>query len=410
MRNTDLPHPCCCRAGRNIISVIILTVTDKTVLENQISKTVGKGNVIKMKQKKTVDAGKIAKPSIRKVGTILGSSAMCVLAIGTISVCGLISKNADESLVQEDTKAAVTTTTTTEAERFNTYTTLDTVAWRKASINEYEFAEVQKTSATTSAKTAETTKKTEKVTEKKLNNVVMYTTEIVKLRKSASSSAEAVATLALDDKVRATAELSSGWYAVTYDNYSGYIKKEYLTKEIPESVKKAEKAKETSKTEKQTTAATTSKTTAATTSAPAKTTSKTATTTAPSGQTVNCTDEEFDMLCYVLQGEVGGCSEASKIAVANVILNRVKSSRFPNTIAGVLTANNQFTAISGYYNNTTPPTQNTIDCARRALNGEDNTNGAIFYYAPRYCGGSTAAWFESLQFCMELDGQRFFKY
>ena len=400
MRNTDLPHPCCCRAGRNIISVIILTVTDKTVLGNQIPKAVGKGNVIKMKQKKTVDAGKIAKPSIRKVGTILGSSAMCVLAIGTISVCGLISKNADESLVQEDTKAAVTTTTTTEAERFNTYTTLDTVAWRKASINEYEFAEVQKTSATTAAKTAETTKKTEKVTEKKLNNVVMYTTEIVKLRKSPDSNSEAVAILALDDKVRATAELSSGWYAVTYDDYSGYIKKDYLTKEVPESVKKAEKAKETTQTKKQTTAATT-------TAAPVATTSKAA---AASGQTVSCTDEEFNMLCYVLQGEVGGCSDASKIAVANVILNRVKSPNFPNTISGVLTADNQFTAIYGYYNNTTPPTQNTIDCARRALNGEDNTNGAIFYYAPRYCGGSTAAWFESLQFCMELEGQRFFKY
>ena len=113
--------------------------------------------------------------------------------------------------------------------------------------------------------------------------------------------------------------------------------------------------------------------------------------------------------CYVLQGEVGNCSEQSKIAVANVIINRVKTGRFGSSISDVLTAPNQFTAINGYYSGRNKPTQNTIDCAKRALNGEDNSNGAVYYYAPKYCGGSTAAWVESLTFCMELDGQRYFK-
>ena len=67
------------------------------------------------------------------------------------------------------------------------------------------------------------------------------------------------------------------------------------------------------------------------------------------------------------------------------------------------------TAISNYYNKTNPPTEHTKECVKRALNGEDYSNGALFYYAPKYCGGSTAAWFESLTFCMELEGQRFFK-
>ena len=115
------------------------------------------------------------------------------------------------------------------------------------------------------------------------------------------------------------------------------------------------------------------------------------------------------MLCYVLQGEVGNCSEASKIAVANVVINRVKSGRFGSSIKAVLTAPNQFTAIYGYYSGSPAPSQNTRDCALRALNGEDNSNGAVYYYSPRYCGGSTAAWFESLTFCLEIDGQRYFK-
>ncbi|MGN0601557.1 MAG: cell wall hydrolase [Oscillospiraceae bacterium] len=128
-----------------------------------------------------------------------------------------------------------------------------------------------------------------------------------------------------------------------------------------------------------------------------------------SSGTVNYTSEEFEMMCYVLQNEAGYLSESSKIAVSNVILNRVKSPNFPNSISGVLTSNNQFTSIRNYYNRTNPPTQNTRNCVQRALKGEDNSNGAVYYYAPKYCGGSSAQWFESLNFCMELEGQRFFK-
>lgn len=359
-----------------------------------------------MKQKITVDAGKkTAKPSIRKVGTILGSGALCVLTIGTISVCGLVNKSSDTNKIQSETKAAATTTITT-TERTSTYTTLDTVAWRKASINEYDIAQTQATTSQTKAKKTSSVT-TEKITEKNIKNKSMYATEIVKIRVRPNADAEACATLAQDDKVTVTAQTSNGWFAVTYDDYKGYVKADYLTSKVPASAKKSTKKSTTSK--KVVTTAVAAKkavTTKRTTTKPATTT---AAVSSSRGYTVNCTDEEFDMLCYVLQGEVGSCSEASKLAVANVILNRVKSPAFPNSISGVLTSNNQFTAISGYYNRSTPPTQNTIDCARRALNGEDNSNGAIYYYAPQYCGGSTAAWFETLTFCMELDGQRYFK-
>ena len=118
-----------------------------------------------------------------------------------------------------------------------------------------------------------------------------------------------------------------------------------------------------------------------------------------------------NLICFATffrEMRVGNCSEQSKIAVANVIINRVKQAGL-EALCDVLTAPNQFTAINGYYSGRNKPTQNTIDCAKRALNGEDNSNGAVYYYAPQYCGGSTAAWFESLTFCMELDGQRYCK-
>lgn len=385
--------------------------------------TVGKGNVIKMKQKKTEDSFKSsAKPSVRKVGTMLGCGALAVLMVGTVSIFGLTGNSVK---AQKDTKAAITNTKTTsvteaETERDETYTSMNTVTWKKAGISEYEMAEVQSetTTVTTTAEKKKTT--TTAAKETKVDSVKMYATEIVNIRQKADKNSEIAAILDAEDEVVVSAETSDGWYKVTYGDYSGYVMKEYLTKTVPESVKAAqtEKKTETSAETKKTTAASTEKSveTQKVTAQTAKKseTKKTETTTAAKTEAgekpvISYTDEEFDMLCYVLQGEVGNCSEDSKIAVANVIINRVKSGRFGSSIKAVLTAPNQFTAISGYYNGRNKPSSNTVECAERALYGEDNSNGATYYYAPKYCGGSTASWFESLTFCMELDGQRYFK-
>ena len=367
--------------------------------------TVGKGNVIKMKQKKTEDSIKrTAKPSVRKVGTMLGSGALAVLMIGTVSIFALTSGNNE---AQKDTKAAITNTKTTsvteaETERDETYTSMNTVTWRKAGISEYKMAQAE-SETTTSAK-ATTTKKTETTKnaakETKVNNVTMVATEIVNVREKADKNSEI--------EVIVTAETSDGWYKVTYGDYSGYVMKDYLKKAevTTTSAAKSETTTAAKKFETKKTTTTKAKTTKSETK---KTETKKATTSSSNSSVISYTDEEFDMLCYVLQGEVGNCSEQSKIAVANVIINRVKTGRFGSSISDVLTAPNQFTAINGYYSGRNKPTQNTIDCAKRALNGEDNSNGAVYYYAPQYCGGSTASWFESLTFCMELDGQRYFK-
>lgn len=381
-----------------------------------------------MKQIKSEDiSSNSAKLSVRKVGTILGSGAICVLLAGTVSVAGLFDNNDKAVKTQKDNSSVVINENSeTQTEKESEYTSRDTVALRKASINEYEIAQTKKVSETTKETTAKATttaeettaeetqkvsettarttaaakkkaaettaaqttaksEKTVKKTAKKNVSKTMYVNDDgVNFRSEPSVSAKILATLNTGDKVTVTSEKNNGWYAVSYNGDNGYVSADYLSaKEV---------AKKSSSTE--------TKTKAATSTTPSTT---------YNSSTISYTDEEFEMLCYVLQGEVGNCSEASKIAVANIIINRVKSSSFPNTISGVLTANNQFTAINGYYNRSTTPSENTIACAKRALNGEDNTNGAIFYYAPKYCGGSTAAWFETLQFCMELDGQRYFK-
>lgn len=366
---------------------------------------------MKMNQKNTEDAitseiksDTNAKPSIRRFGTVIGCAALCALTIGSISICGVVS----QKLNITDSKAETATSTVTEDNTVDSYTEVNTIAWKKASINEYDIAETQATT-TTSVTTATKAETTAKVTETDVKNVKMYAREIANIRETPDENSQINAMMAVDEYCTVTSKTSNGWYAVKYDNYTGYVLQSSLTKTAPKSAEVATTTAETQKAENSKAETTTKK--PATTTAPTTTTAKTTTKadTSSDDYVVACTDEEFEMFTYVIQGEVGNCSEKSKIAVANVILNRVKSDKFPDTIEGVLTANNQFTAISGYYNKTTPPSQNTIDCAKRALAGEDNSNGATFYYSPQYCSASTAAWFESLQLCLSFDNQRYFK-
>lgn len=356
------------------------------------------------------------KLSIKKVGTIIGSGAICCALAGVISISGLFEKNTD-SVKKDENKAenvSYQAENTAETAAVNeipavTYTTLDTVVWKKASINEYEIAQTQKVKSvtkkpvkatatkaaktTTKAKTKKAATTTKATTTKKKTSVkttviskIMYTTAKVNMREKASTNAIIRNILDKGERVMALKKLSNGWMQVKYNGQTGYISSKYLSTKAPVRKKTTTKAQ--------------------TTASQNYTQNNNYTT---NSGAISYTSEELNMLAYVLQGEVGNCSEASKLAVANVIINRVKSPNFPNTISEVLTSGNQFTAISGYYNGTTPPTESTLNCAKRALNGEDNSNGATYYYAPKYCGGSTGSWFETLTFCMELEGQRFFK-
>ena len=72
-----------------------------------------------------------------------------------------------------------------------------------------------------------------------------------------------------------------------------------------------------------------------------------------------------------------------QVAVGAVILNRVKSSKFPNTIAGVIYQSGAFTAVSdGQINVPIASNSTVVKAAQDALNGWDPTGGAIYYFNP----------------------------
>ena len=88
------------------------------------------------------------------------------------------------------------------------------------------------------------------------------------------------------------------------------------------------------------------------------------------------------LLARLIYGEARGESYTGQVAVGAVVLNRVKSASFPNTISGVIYQPYAFTAVSDGQINMTPNASCT-EAAKAAMNGWDPTNGAIYYYNPK---------------------------
>ncbi|MCI9040072.1 MAG: spore cortex-lytic enzyme SleB [Clostridia bacterium] len=92
---------------------------------------------------------------------------------------------------------------------------------------------------------------------------------------------------------------------------------------------------------------------------------------------------DVQLLARAINGEARGEPYEGQVAVGAVILNRVKDSKFPNTIAGVIYQSGAFTAVSdGQINVPIEEGATVVKAARDALNGWDPTDGAIYYFNP----------------------------
>ncbi|MBQ8555615.1 MAG: spore cortex-lytic enzyme [Clostridia bacterium] len=92
-------------------------------------------------------------------------------------------------------------------------------------------------------------------------------------------------------------------------------------------------------------------------------------------------ETELSLLARLVSGEARGEPYIGQVAVAAVVLNRVRSSAFPNTVSGVIFQQGAFDAVwDGQFDMT--PTESCIRAARDALNGWDPTGGCLYYYNP----------------------------
>ncbi|MBP3502360.1 MAG: spore cortex-lytic enzyme [Clostridia bacterium] len=119
--------------------------------------------------------------------------------------------------------------------------------------------------------------------------------------------------------------------------------------------------------------------------------------------TTNSTD--LNLLARAVYAEARGEVYTGQVAIAAVVLNRVKSSSFPNTIAGVIYEPGAFTAVSDGQINLTP-NETAKKAAQDALNGWDPTYGSIYYFNPNT---ATNAWIWSRPHVITIGKHRFCK-
>lgn len=110
---------------------------------------------------------------------------------------------------------------------------------------------------------------------------------------------------------------------------------------------------------------------------------------------VGCSDDEFVWLKYIVAAEAGNQGLTGMQMVAEVVVNRVLDSRFPNTIQEVIFAPGQFTPVSDgafytAYNNLPQSIQLECDTAvRNALAGSSIAQGAIYFRTAHYHDNTT---------------------
>ena len=100
-----------------------------------------------------------------------------------------------------------------------------------------------------------------------------------------------------------------------------------------------------------------------------------------SGGTSNDSRDVY-LLAKAIHAEARGEPYTGQVAVGAVILNRVRSPEFPNTIAGVIYQKGAFTAVDDGQINL-EPNEESMRAARDAMNGWDPSGGCLYYYNPR---------------------------
>ena len=88
------------------------------------------------------------------------------------------------------------------------------------------------------------------------------------------------------------------------------------------------------------------------------------------------------LLAQCIHGEARGEPYKGQVAIGAVVLNRVRSSAFPNSIAGVIYQKGAFSVVADGQINLSP-NESALKAAKDAMNGWDPTGGCLYYYNPK---------------------------
>lgn len=124
-----------------------------------------------------------------------------------------------------------------------------------------------------------------------------------------------------------------------------------------------------------------------------------------SSNTTTNSSSDLNLLSHLVYAEARGEPYSGQVAVASVVLNRVKNSSFPNTVAGVIYERGAFSVVSDGQINLNP-NETAKKAAQDAINGWDPSYGAIYYFNPNT---ATSAWIWSRPVTVVIGNHRFCK-
>lgn len=123
--------------------------------------------------------------------------------------------------------------------------------------------------------------------------------------------------------------------------------------------------------------------------------------------------EDYDVLLKIVEAEAGCEDMKGKMLVAGVIMNRVESSKFPNTVKEVVFQRGngtvQFSPVKDGRLSEVKVSEDTKEAVKRVLYGEDITEGALYFAARKYANPERMKWFDnSLTLLFSYGGHEFF--
>lgn len=124
-------------------------------------------------------------------------------------------------------------------------------------------------------------------------------------------------------------------------------------------------------------------------------------------------ERDMELLLRIVEAEAGCEDEDGRILVANVVLNRMESELFPDSVAEVVLQTNngvsQFSPVSSGSIWMVEISEETREAVEKALEGENISQGALFFAARKYADSKRMKWFdEKLDFLFEHGGHDFF--
>ena len=194
-------------------------------------------------------------------------------------------------------------------------------------------------------------------------------TETLRVRKEASLDSEVLGLLGMGEAVEAVEE-QGDWVSISYEGVNGYVAAEYVKVEFDldtaESIE-AIQAREEAEAE----------------AARAKAAAEKEATRKQQKEAVLASASELNILAALVQCEAGGESYEGQLAVASVVMNRVRCGAYPNTITDVIYASGQFTPANSTKMSNLALTGNIkascLQAAQEAINGNCNIGDALHF-------------------------------